>query len=237
MLKRTVSAVIPVHNDQSSLSLAIPTALATLEDITSSFELIIAEDASTDGSYELATEWAIRDERVHVLHRNNRLGRGSALRCAAMVASGEILCYFDVDLATDMHYLPQLIQSVMDGYDVVIGSRLLPESRIIRSGNREIKSRGYNQLVRFALGSMVQDHQCGFKAFNRKRLISLLPFVQDTHWFWDTEVLVYCQRKGYNILEIPVSWTEGLGTTVKSSDMYAMALSVFRLWWRNSCFN
>lgn len=233
MIPTSVSAVIPVYNDCSALGSAIPAALATLEEITGSFELIIAEDASNDGSYERASEWATRDERIRVLHRDSRLGRGSALTHAAMEATGDIFCYFDVDLATDMKYLPWLINSVADGYDVAIGSRLLPDSRITRSGNREMKSRGYNHLVRFILGSSIQDHQCGFKAFNRTKLVSILPFIQDTHWFWDTEVLVYCQRHGYSVLEMPVSWTEGPGTTVQRSDIQAMGMSILRLWKRS----
>ena len=234
MIHTSVSAVIPVYNDHLALQKAIPVALATLQDITRSFELIIADDAGTDGSHEVAVEWAARDERVRVLHRNARLGRGSALSDAAWVSTGDIFCYFDVDLATDMTCLSRLIRSVEDGYDVASGSRLLPESRIVRSTSRELKSRGYNTLVRLFLGSSLQDHQCGFKAFNRKKLLSALPFIRDTHWFWDTEILVYCQRHGFSVLEIPVSWIEGPGTTVKSSDISAMGLSVLRLWWQNT---
>lgn len=232
MITTRVSAIIPVYNDATALEAAIPAALSTLATITSSFELIIANDAGTDGSLETAREWAERDDRVRVLHRNERGGRGSALTRAAYESSGEIFCYFDVDLATDMQCLAPLIRSVDDGYDIVVGSRLLPGSRIIRGTGRELKSRGYNHLVRLVLGSRLSDHQCGFKAMNRSKLISILPFIMDTHWFWDTELLVFCQRHGLSILEIPVSWTEGPGTTVKNADISAMGKSVFHLWWR-----
>ncbi|HWQ66139.1 MAG TPA: glycosyltransferase [Methanospirillum sp.] len=231
MIQPTVSAVIPVYNDKAALENAIPAAIETLEGITDSFELIIAEDASTDGSYEHALACASRDERIRVLHRSKRLGRGSALTRAARQASGDIFCYFDVDLATDIQVLPRLIQSVADGYDMAIGSRLLPASRIVRSTSREMKSRGYNHLVRLLLGSRIQDHQCGCKAFERKKLVSILPFIHDTHWFWDTEVLIYFQRNNYPILEIPVLWTQGPGTTVKNSDIYAMGRSILSFWW------
>lgn len=226
------SFVIPVYNDLSALKKAVPATLNLMESEFSSFELIIAEDASTDGSYEYASAWEKEDPRVRHLHRDEREGRGSALTEAAKSARGEILCYFDVDLATDMAYLPDLIKAIQDGADIATGSRLLPDSEITRSTNREIKSRGYNFLVRFFLGSRLMDHQCGFKAFRRSSLLPLLAEVSDTHWFWDTEVLVRSQRKGYKIVEIPVLWREGPGTTVKRQDIWKMGSSILRLWWQ-----
>jgi glycosyltransferase AglD len=232
MIASSVSAVIPVYNDQSALRIAIPTALEILEKNTQSFELIIAEDASTDGSYELARKWAVHDSRVRILHRDKRLGRGSALTRAWEESVGDIFCYFDVDLATDIQELPHLLQAVENGYDGATGSRLLPESRVEREQDREVKSRVYNALVRSILKSNIQDHQCGFKAFRRETLASLLPYVHDTHWFWDTEILILCQQKGYSLAELPIRWRQGAGTTVKTSDIFSMSRSILTLWTR-----
>jgi len=227
-----VSVVIPVYNDLQALQEAVPLTLKVMEEFCSDFEIIIAEDASTDGSAEFAASWQVKDSRVIHMHRDKRLGRGSALTAAAGNAKGDIFCYFDVDLATDMTYLPLLIRAVVGGADVATGSRLMSDSNITRSLGREIKSRGYNWLVRFILRSRLKDHQCGFKAFKKKGLLSILPDIQDTHWFWDTEVLVVAQRKGYIIAEIPVVWREGPGTTVKSQDIWKMGRSIMNLWWR-----
>ncbi len=226
-----VTAIIPVYNDCEALQRAIVCSLSELEKITDTFELIIAEDASTDGSTELVQEWAQKDQRIVLMHRNVRLGRGSALTAVSQKARGDIICYYDVDLATDMHFLPGLIKAIEDGCDMATGSRLLPESSIIRSDNREVKSRGYNLLVRILLRSRIKDHQCGFKAFNREKLCALLPFVRDGYWFWDTEVLVRGQRAGYRICEMPVIWREGPGTTVTSHDVWKMGRAIVSLWW------
>jgi hypothetical protein len=78
----------------------------------------------------------------------------------------------------------------------------------------------------------VQDHQCGFKAFNRDRLLEILPMVHATHWFWDTEVLVRAQKAGFRVKEFPVHWSEGRGTTVRPEDVITMGTAVFDLWWR-----
>ncbi len=228
-----VSAVLPVYNDLSALKTAIPRSLEELEAIAPGrFELIVAEDGSTDGSTEFVREYETSDPRVRLLHADERLGRGRALNRAFAGAKGSIVCYYDVDLATDMQYLGELIGAIRDGYDLATGSRLLPRSDITRSGGREIASRGYNMLVRTILGSSLHDHQCGFKAFQRNRLIDLLPTVTADHWFWDTEVLVRAQKNGYRIQEFPVQWRQGEGTTVRRKDVIEMGSAIVHLWWR-----
>lgn len=227
-----LSAVIPVYNDRESLETAIPRSIEIFETIDPGFELIVAEDGSTDGSADVVKDWETRDQRVRLMHSDARLGRGLALTKAFNSARGSIVCYFDVDMATDISHLPELIGAIRDGFDVATGSRLLPESRIVRSGNREIASRGYNFLVRTFLHSAIYDHQCGFKAFRRDRILTLLSSVRDTHWFWDTEVLVRGQRAGFRIREFPVRWREGRGTTVRKNDVLTMGRSILRLWWQ-----
>jgi glycosyltransferase AglD len=227
-----VSAVIPVYNDREALVKAIPLSISNLEAVTPDFELIIAEDGSTDGSADFVRSWMEKDTRVRLLHSDERLGRGKALNQAFFAAEGRIVCYYDVDLATDMKHLVTLIDAIRMGYDVATGSRLLPESRIQRSGGREIASRGYNFLVRTVLGSRMHDHQCGFKAFARERVLAVIPFVRDTHWFWDTEVLVRAARLGYRICEFPVVWQQGNKTTVRRHDVWDMGTAVLRLWWQ-----
>ncbi len=227
-----VSVIIPVFNDREALSRAIPATIAALSEFSSSFEVIIAEDGSTDGSADLVTGWAERDPRVRLLHADERQGRGRALTRAISDAREKTAVYYDVDLATDLASLAPLVHAIEGGAAIATGSRLLGESRTARSGGREIASRGYNFLVRTVLGSRIHDHQCGFKAFSRETVLPLLGEVQATHWFWDTEVLVLAQKKGLPVAEIPVRWTEGKGTTVRRQDVFAMGRAVFSLWWR-----
>jgi glycosyltransferase involved in cell wall biosynthesis len=226
-----VSAVIPVYNDLPALKVAIPASIEALFKVTDNFEILVAEDGSTDGSAEFVRAVEQTDPRIHLLHSDQRLGRGRALNRAFTAAQGTIVCYYDVDLATDMHHLAEVIDAIREGFDIATGSRLLPESDIVRTGGREIASRGYNLLVRTILGSKLYDHQCGFKAFNRDRLLPLLEKVNDNHWFWDTEVLVRGARAGYKIREIPVRWRQGPGTTVRRKDVVDMGSAILRLWW------
>jgi glycosyltransferase involved in cell wall biosynthesis len=227
-----VSAIIPVFNDRPALEIAIGTSLQTLSGITPVFEILVAEDGSTDGSTEVVRKFEALDSRVRLLHHDERQGRGKALNRAINEAQGTIVCYYDVDLATDMQHLPALIAAIREGADIATGSRLLPASDIVRTGGREIASRGYNFLVRLFLGSRIYDHQCGFKAFNRQRILLLLPAIRSNHWFWDTEILVRAQRAGYRVTELPVRWRAGKGTTVRFRDIFEMGTAILRLWWQ-----
>lgn len=227
-----VTAIIPVYNDRESLERALPVSAAVLSAICPSFEIIVAEDGSSDGSAAIIEAFSRTDSRVRLLHSDKRQGRGRALNRAIQEAQGSIVCYFDVDLATDMQHLPQLIGAIRDGYDMATGSRLMPDSDIVRTSGREIASRSYNFLVRLFLSSTIFDHQCGFKAFNRERILAIIPTVRDTHWFWDTELLVRGQRKGFRVKEFAVRWRAGKGTTVKAKDIFSMGRAILRLWWQ-----
>ncbi len=195
--------------------------------------MIIAEDGSDDGTDAIAERLASSSDRVRHLHSDERLGRGRALTRAFGEARGSILAYMDVDLSTETRFLFPLIQSIRDGWDISTGSRMLPGSVVKRSRTRGTSSRAYNWLIRFLFHTGVHDHQCGFKAFNRASLSTILGEVRDTHWFWDTEVLAVASHRGLRIKEIPVTWVEDRGTTVNlARDSVRMGLRAFSLWWR-----
>jgi glycosyltransferase AglD len=229
-----VSVVLPSYNEADIIESTVEQVMTALKEHGEPYEIIIAEDGSTDGTDKKADMLSIEYEGiVKHLHEEKRLGRGNALKKAFSNAIGNILVYMDVDLATDVRHLDELIRSVQfEGYEIATGSRMLADSRVKRSGTRNLASKVYNFLVRELLGSKVKDHQCGFKAFRREPLLQLLPEVGASHWFWDTELLVRASRKGYRIKEIPIEWEGGRETKVRLlKDSLAMFRQVFALWW------
>jgi glycosyltransferase involved in cell wall biosynthesis len=228
-----VSVVFPAYNEAHSLKPAVDRVTQALNEFTCSYEIIIAEDGSTDGTDKLAAALAEKYPFVKHIHREKRLGRGAALKNAFKQSSGRVLVYMDLDLATDLKHLKALIDAVeSEGYDFATGSRLLPESNVKRSGTRNIASKAYNFLVRELLGSKIRDHQCGFKVFRREPLMLLLDEVEANHWFWDTEILVRAYHRGYKIKEIPVSWKGKRETKVRIfHDSVYMGWQIFSLLW------
>lgn len=230
-----VSLVFPAYNEVEGLERAVAVAEGELAKIATTYEIIVAEDGSNDGTSELA-EHLVQAQLVRHLHSDERLGRGRALTRAFRESRGDILAYMDVDLSTETSSLRSLIDSIREGWDICTGSRMLGGSVVKRSRTRNLYSWAYNALIRLLFDTGVHDHQCGFKAFNRRSLFSILSEVEDAHWFWDTEVLVIASRRGYRIREIPVTWVEDRGTTVNLfKDSMKMGFKAFALKWR-LCF-
>jgi len=233
-----VSVVLPAYNEADTIEATVRTTLDTLAAFlpSGSFEVLVAEDGCDDRTPAIASRLAAGDERVRHVHSDERLGRGGALERTFSAAAGETLVYFDTDLATDMRHLEELVESVRSGEsDVATGSRWLPGNRADRPPTRDVASRGYNTLVRLCLRSDLRDHQCGFKAFDRDVLFDLLADVEDDHWFWDTEVLVRAQRRGYRVREFAVDWEpKGDSTVDLVADVLGMGREIGRAWWQLS---
>jgi putative flippase GtrA len=129
----------------------------------------------------------------------------------------------DVDLSTDLAALLPLVAPLISGHsDLAIGTRLARGSRVVRGTKREIISRCYNLLLRGSLAVRFSDAQCGFKAVRRDVATRLLPLVQDTGWFFDTELLVLAERSGLRIHEVPVDWVDDADSRV---DIVATAVA------------
>ena len=229
-----ISVVLPAYNEVDYLQPAVEKTIKALREFSDSYEIIIAEDGSTDGTAQRAEELSQENVSVRHIHREKRLGRGTALNNAFKQSRGQVLVYMDLDLATSLTYLKPLVEAItVEGYDFATGSRMLPESKAERTFSRSLSSKTYNFLVRHMLGSKLHDHQCGFKAFKREPLLELLDKVEATHWFWDTEILVRAHRQGFKIKEIAVEWKSGRGTKVNLlKDSWNMFRQIMGLWWK-----
>ncbi len=202
------SLVLPAYNEAANLedcANAVRKALGGYD-----YEIIIAEDGSTDGTDRIAERLAHEDKRIRFLHSDSKLGRGLALKNAFRIARGKRMGYIDVDMATEMKHLKELVEYSKD-FDVVTGSRYLNASKAKRPLARDAVSRAYNFLIRLLLGCKICDSQCGFKMFSRKFVESEIFNIREKSWAWDTAVLVAAAKKGYKMMEFPVEWAEKKG--------------------------
>ena len=211
----SVDVVIPVYNEER----ALPQSVATLREFLSknlpqSCKIVIADNASTDKTWEVAQDLARRYPDVVAQHIDQK-GRGRALKHSWLQSEADIVSYMDVDLSTDLTAFPPLIQAIEDGYDIAIGSRFLGGSKVKRSFKRELTSRGYIVLIKVLFWSKFSDAQCGFKALSRRAVRELVPLVEDNEWFFDTELLILAEKKRFRIKEIPVVWVEDPDSRVR----------------------
>lgn len=204
-----IDIVIPVYNEQSGLERSVRRLHRFLsESMPFAWRIVIADNASTDATLPIARALGQELPRTEVIHLPGK-GRGRALRAAWSASDADVLCYMDVDLSTDLKALLPLVAGLISGHsDVAIGTRLAPGSRVVRGRKRELISRSYNRLLRFALGARFSDAQCGFKAVRADAARRLLPAIGDQGWFFDTELLILAQREGLRIHEVPVDWVD-----------------------------
>jgi putative flippase GtrA len=204
-----VDITIPVYNEEADLEASVRRLHAYLSaELPFSFRITVADNASTDRTWAIAR--SLEDELAGVVsvHLEEK-GRGRALHHVWSTSNADVLAYMDVDLSTDLAAILPLLAPVVSGHsDVAIGTRLAKGSRVIRGARREIISRCYNLLLRATLAAGFSDAQCGFKAIRADRARALLPLVEDTGWFFDTELLFLAERAGMRIYEVPVDWVD-----------------------------
>ena len=172
------------------------------------WRIVIINNGSTDQSFSIAEQLAaLYPRRIKHVY-TDKPGRGRALKQYWIKSQVDYFVYMDMDLAVDLKHLNDLFGNLNTGYNLVIGSRLLPDSQIDRPLIREITSQTYNLLCRLVLGYKFSDLQCGFKAIDRFTFLKLAPYLEGTHWFFDTEIVILSKHFGYKVKELPVVWEE-----------------------------
>ncbi|MGW1293173.1 glycosyltransferase [Streptomyces sp. NPDC002533] len=210
-----LDVVVPVYNEEKDLHPCVVRLHAHLaRTFPYPFRITVADNASTDATPAVAAALAAELPGVRCVRLEEK-GRGRALRTVWSGSDAPVLAYMDVDLSTDLNALLPLVAPLISGHsDLAIGSRLARSSRVVRGTKREFISRAYNLILRSSLAAGFSDAQCGFKAIRREVAERLLPMVEDSGWFFDTELLVLAERAGLRIHEVPVDWIDDPDSTV-----------------------
>jgi 4-amino-4-deoxy-L-arabinose transferase-like glycosyltransferase/putative flippase GtrA len=212
---KLVEVVVPVYNEQVVLAASIGRLHRYLSEVFPyDFRITIADNASTDDTWRIATGLAAELPHVHAVHLD-RKGRGRALRHVWTHSDADVVSYMDVDLSTGLDAFLPLVAPLLSGHsDLAIGTRLTRGSAVVRGFKREVISRSYNLLLRTTLAAHFSDAQCGFKAARTEVVQALLPAVEDDEWFFDTELLLLAESGGLRIHEVPVDWVDDVDSRV-----------------------
>jgi len=225
-----VDLVVPVYNEEHDLEPSVRRLRTYLDErFPFTARITIADNASTDGTWQIAQRLEAELAGVRALHLDQK-GRGRALRTAWLASDATVVGYMDVDLSTGLDALLPLVARLLSGHsEIAIGSRLAPGAQVVRGPKREFISRSYNLILRTVLRTRFRDAQCGFKALRADVARELLPIVEDQAWFFDTELLVLAERAGLRILEVPVDWIDDPDSRV---NITSTALADLRGVWR-----
>lgn len=209
--KKRLLITIPCYNEELVLEKTTFSILEYAKQNLSKYDwqIHIIDNNSKDTTWQVAQGLVKKYTGIVTAHQIPSPGRGVALREGwSQIKGFDIYSYMDADLATDLKDFQFLVSKVDEGYDVVVGSRYLPHSDVQRTFRRKLFSKIYNILLKAVLKVDFQDAQCGFKAFSKQVVASLIPQTEDSGWFWDAELMILASRKGYKVLEVPVSWRE-----------------------------
>ena len=209
------SVVIPAYNEEWRIVPtvgAIATEMCTLGE---PWEMIIADDGSTDTTVELVQELGLANLDLLIADQNG--GKGSAVRRGMLRARGEIILFADADQSTPIEQFRDLEQKIDEGYDVVVGSRAADGAEVEnKSFARKIFSTGLNFIVRNVFRIPVSDTQCGFKMFTADASDLLFRRQLIDEFSFDLEILYLAQKFDMRTAEVPVRWIDAPGSKVQA---------------------
>jgi glycosyltransferase involved in cell wall biosynthesis len=227
--------VLPVFNEESTLETQVTKLdryLNTFQEDKVQFEILIADNGSTDQTRIIAANLAVTMDRVNLIVVGQK-GVGLALRKSWENSSADVVGYMDLDLATDLLHLNEVVRIFMESpVDLVNASRLLPESIVQnRKAWRNITSRGFNLILKIVFRTRVSDGMCGFKFIKTQHLNSLVSKgVTSDGWFFATQLLLVAEVSNLEIKEIPVVWTDDGNSKVKIFSLtYEYLIEIYKL--------
>ncbi len=231
---KEISILLPAYNEAVQIESCVRKVEAAVKSFSHSYEIIVSEDGSVDGTDAIVSEMAKKNPNLTLLHSSKRLGKGKGIKNALAWSKGRIIVFMDVDLATDLASLPELVQVVKSNGGMAIGSRHIQGSHVQRRPTRTLFSLTYNALVRLLFLDGIHDHQCGFKTMSREVAETVLALSKSDGYFFDTEMIVRCKKLGFPVAEVAVRWAErnkggSKVNPVRDAKKIAMDMLAFRL--------
>jgi glycosyltransferase involved in cell wall biosynthesis len=234
-----VSLIVPCYNEARRLPGTLAAALAYLSGRDYGWELLIADDGSTDATPRIATEAAGRPGVRHL--RLPHRGKAAAVRAGVDAARGQVIIFTDADLSTPIEYVDQTRQLLLADFDLVIGSREGKGARRVDEPfYRHFMGRLFNYLVQGLLIRGVRDTQCGFKGFRAevaRELFGRSRLYRSEHQVrgplvtgFDVELLFLARKFDYRIYQLPVTWHHVEGSKVRPGlDSLLMLRDILRV--------
>ena len=205
-IKEKVSIIMPAYNETDHLASSIEEVVKVFNEFGCIWELVVIDDGSSDDTYDIAKSFCDKYPHNIIVKKNPvNIGKGRALKKAFHYLTGDYVVFLDADM--DLH--PSQVQTLLDilrltEADIVIGSKLHPNSLVNYPLQRKIVSFFYYLLVKALFNLPCHDTQTGLKLFKRGVLLKVLNRVLVKQFAFDLEILVNAHHLGYKIVEAPI---------------------------------
>ncbi|MBI4845867.1 MAG: glycosyltransferase family 2 protein [Candidatus Omnitrophica bacterium] len=204
---KKISVIMPAYNEASNIKANIEETIRTFDDFKCDYEIIVVDDGSNDDTYKKVKEIAdaLRKGQVLIKRNHENFGKGRALKKGARYINGDYVIFLDADM--DLH--PGQIATFFDimeltEADIVIGSKLHPNSHIQYPLSRRIISTVYYAMIKLMFGLPIHDTQTGLKLFKAEVLRRVMPKILIKDFAYDLEILANAHKDGFKIEEAPV---------------------------------
>jgi dolichol-phosphate mannosyltransferase len=201
--------IVPTYNEKENIEEIIDAVLA----LGGEYEILVVDDNSPDGTGDIVDRRAATEPRIHAIHREGKLGLGSAyiagFKWALANTDTQFVFEMDADFSHDPNAIPEFLEAA-EGRDLVVGSRYLHGITVINWPlSRLILSYGANVYTRIITGLPLKDSTGGFKCFRRETLEQLpLDTIRSDGYSFQIEMNFFCWKKGFRMIEIPIIFTD-----------------------------
>jgi dolichyl-phosphate beta-glucosyltransferase len=205
-----ISIIFPAYNEAERIGPTIISFNNYLAVKGVSYEMIVVDDGSTDGTVQFVRNLKMTIPELTVLPLPTNKGKGYAVRMGMLHANGAIRVFSDADGSTPVEEMAKLLEPLLQNEtDICIGSRYLDQSEITQAQPffRRVWSRFANRIVQLILLPGIVDPHCGFKAFKADSAIRIFSHCTVNEWSFDLEVLALARARGLRIKELPVKWS------------------------------
>lgn len=223
-----LSVVIPAYNEEFRIGKSLQLICLYLAKKNYDFEIIVIDDGSADKTVEIAKKETEKiADKIQIICNSKNQGKGFSVKTGVLAATGDYVLFTDADLSTPIEEVTKLISYLENGYDIAIGSRDLPDSKVYIHQNwlRELMGKVFNKIARMLTFKDIHDSQCGFKCFKAQCAKELFGLQKYNGFSFDVEILFLAQKLGYKIKEVPVIWRNSPSSKV---NIIADPLKMFR---------
>ena len=224
-----LSFVIPAYNEEIFIEDTLGLLDLAVKERRVHYEIVVVDDGSQDKTYIKALNYSKNNGHVKVIRYERNTGKGFAIKTGVMESTGDAVIFIDGDMDIDLNTISKYVEALSNA-DMVIASKLHPNSNVSMPLSRKMLSRTFNALVRILTGFKLKDTQVGLIVMKRGAVDKIFPHLAVKRYAFDVELLALANLYGLKIVEMPVKLN--IDSPFKPKDAWRMFIDLLGIAYR-----